>query len=243
MSPAERHTHEWGDAVGAYLLEALPEDERAAFEAHLETCAECREDVAMLRVASDSLPASVQQISPPPELKSRIMAVVQAEADLLAAASGDRADLPERPRERGWLGWLTARPGFAAAGVALLLLVGGVGGALVRRGDDGRVVIPRVERALAENATAKLIIHDTDSKLTVAHMPAPPHDRVYQVWIKRPHHDPEPTSALFTPRKSGDGAVSVPGSLKGVEAVMVTDEPAGGSPVPTREPVIIADVS
>ncbi len=238
MSPADRHQHEWADAVGAYLLEALPDDERGAFEAHLETCAVCQEDVEMLRVASDALPCSVRQLSPPPELKGRIMAVVQAEADLLAAAAGDRADLPERPRQRGWLGWLTARPGFAAAGVALLLLVGGVGGALVSQGGDDRTIKVPLPKARVADGYAALTIHETDSKLTVVGMPAPPKDRVYQVWIKRPGQDPEPTSALFTPRRDGHGSVAVPGSLKGVEAVLVTDEPEGGSPVPTREPIV-----
>jgi len=52
------------------------------------------------------------------------MAVVEAEAELMAAASGSRADLPDRGRERasgrGWLGRLAARPGIAVACVALL---------------------------------------------------------------------------------------------------------------------------
>ncbi|HEX8101487.1 MAG TPA: anti-sigma factor [Solirubrobacteraceae bacterium] len=244
MSPADRHQDEWADAVGAYLLEALPEDERAAFEAHLEGCTTCQEDVAMLRVASDALPASVQQLAPPPELKGRIMAVVRAEADLLAAASGPRADLPERARDRGWLGWLTARPGLAAAGVALLLLVGGVSGAVMSGGEDGRVVTASVAREVAENATAKLVIHKTDSKLEVTRMPPPQQGRVYQVWLKRAGvKEYEPTSALFVPRAGGDGSVSVPGSLKGVEQVLVTSEPAGGSSTPTRDPVITADTA
>ena len=39
------HRH---DAVGAYVLDALPEDERRAFEAHLATCLTCRQGVAEL---------------------------------------------------------------------------------------------------------------------------------------------------------------------------------------------------
>ena len=240
------HREEWADAVGAYLLEALPDDERAALEEHLAGCASCKEDVDFLRVASDALPASVNQLRPPPELKSRIMAVVNAEAELLAAASGPRADLPEPAPGRGWLRGLALRPGFALAATCLLLVVGGVTGALVagEGGDSTRTVVAEVERARSEKATGRLVVHDSDSKLEVAGFPAPPEGRVYQVWLKRPGvTDPEPTSALFVPRSDGSGSVSVPGTLEGVEQVLVTDEPEGGSDAPTREPILSATLS
>ncbi len=41
-------------------------------------------------------------------------------------------------------------------------------------------------------------------------------------------------------RLAGCGDIGVPGDLRGVTAVMVTQEPAGGSRVPTRAPVIVA---
>jgi anti-sigma-K factor RskA len=242
MSAYGSRHEEWADSIGAYLLEALPDAERHGFESHLEECAACRESVSDLRVASDALPASVEQLGPSPELKGRIMAIVHAEAELLAAA-GPRADLPPepaRPARRSWLGGLSLRPGLALAAVLVLLVTGGVVGAVLSR-DEGRTITATVERSLAENATAKLIVHDTDSKLEVASMPSPPDGRVYQVWLKRKGiAAPEPTSALFVPRADGSGAVSVPGSLEGVEAVLVTDEPEGGSSAPTREPVIAA---
>ena len=36
------------------------------------------------------------------------------------------------------------------------------------------------------------------------------------------------------------GTVAVPGSLRGVREILVTAEPLGGSPVPTRSPIIAA---
>lgn len=38
--------------------------------------------------------------------------------------------------------------------------------------------------------------------------------------------------------RSAMASVAIPGSLRGVRLVMVTDEPAGGSRVPTGEPII-----
>ena len=39
---------------------------------------------------------------------------------------------------------------------------------------------------------------------------------------------------LWSTRGDGSAEVAVPGSLDGVEAVLVTDEPAGGSAKPTQ---------
>jgi hypothetical protein len=44
-------------------------------------------------------------------------------------------------------------------------------------------------------------------------------------------------------RANGSAAVGVPGSLSGVSAVLVTQEPAGGTPAPTSAPVIVAPVA
>ena len=47
------------------------------------------------------------------------------------------------------------------------------------------------------------------------------------MWVDRGGDAPEPTSALFSTRRDGSASVDVPGSLDGVRAVMVTDEPHG----------------
>ena len=76
MSEHVRHQ----DDVGAYLLGALNDLERQAFERHLRGCAECQEELARLRPAADALPGSVQQFEPPARLKASLMEVVEREA-------------------------------------------------------------------------------------------------------------------------------------------------------------------
>jgi hypothetical protein len=66
--------------------------------------------------------------------------------------------------------------------------------------------------------------------------------RIYEVWLKRGSQPPEPTDALFSVTDNGAGTVGVPGDLRGVSQVMVTDEPSGGSTKPTRSPVIVVSV-
>jgi hypothetical protein len=81
------------------------------------------------------------------------------------------------------------------------------------------------------------------ARLVVAGMRTPPEGRIYQIWLDRDNGTaPEPTEALFSVRK-GRASVNVPGDLSGVKRVLVTDEPVGGSEVPTRQPVIAAPMA
>src|SRR4051812_7355025 len=72
MTGHERHR----DDVGAYLLGALRDEEREAFELHLRECDECRDEFERLQPAAEALPGSVEQLAPPPGLKARLMAEV-----------------------------------------------------------------------------------------------------------------------------------------------------------------------
>jgi anti-sigma-K factor RskA len=232
----------WADAVGSYVLEALPEDERRGFELHLDDCPACRRDVEELQVAADALPMSVEPLAPSPALKARIMDVVHSEAELLAAA----ADRPEaagpapRTRRRPWSGFLL-RPGLALACAAVLLVLGGVGGALLAGGDGVATSDAVVDQAQAPGGRVQLETGDGGSRLVAENFPPPSRGRVYQVWLKRPGADPEPTSVLWSVRRDGTAEVAVPGSLDDVEAVLVTSEPDGGSARPSRRPVIAAE--
>ena len=59
--------------------DALPETEKKRIEAHLETCAPCRIALADLK-KSDERVKSLEDVDPPPWLKTRVMARVREEA-------------------------------------------------------------------------------------------------------------------------------------------------------------------
>ena len=63
------------------------------------------------------------------------------------------------------------------------------------------------------------------------------------IWLKRPGKSPEPTSALFTPRRDGSATASVTGDMDGVEAVLVNPEPLGGSTTPTSPVLMTATLT
>jgi hypothetical protein len=75
---------EWREALGAYALGHLPDDERASLEAHLDGCPDCRAEAESLLAIAQRLPhADPTQFSPapvpPPELGQRIAATIEAE--------------------------------------------------------------------------------------------------------------------------------------------------------------------
>jgi anti-sigma-K factor RskA len=231
------------DDAGTYVLRAMPEAEHEAFVAHLAGCAACRDEVGRLQVAVDALPLSAAQVSPPPELRERLMAVVRAEADLLRAAGPEEPSARrsgERARRPWWRrGLLTIRPVPAAIAACALLALGVGAGALLAQSATTSVPA-QVHIGSAPSARAVLSIHDGAGRLRVSHMPAPPPGKVYEVWLKRRGAAPAPTDALFTVTREGSASVDVPGDLDGVEQVLVTPEPSGGSAVPTHAPIIVA---
>jgi hypothetical protein len=224
--------------VAAYALGALDEHEVEPFREHLATCAECHEELAQLQGVADSLAIAVPRAEVPTEVRARLMAAVHGEAELLRAA-GHEADRPVPARSR-WR-WRVL-PALAATGA---LAAGVLIGALAfntHSSQRAQVVQAQVFVSTGHDATAALRKVGSHVQLQVTGMPAPALGRIYEVWLKDGSQPPTPTDALFSVTGQGDGTVGVPGDLKGVTKVMVTEEPAGGSLKPTHSPVIVASV-
>ena len=242
----------FSDSVAAYVLRALSEREEVEFERHMASCPICRGEVDDLRVATDAIALAVPAMTVPPNLKARVMSVVEQEAELLRAAGpeADRPPVAAAPveRRRRWSpGWLL-RPAFSLPAVLVVLAVGGLIGVAARgalEGDPGvRTIQAQVDADAAPNARVSLQVGEGGvATLVGERMPAPPRGRVYQVWVKRPGADPEPTSTLFVPRSDGSASAAVPESLEGVESVLVSHEPRGGSPSPTSAPILTVSLS
>jgi anti-sigma-K factor RskA len=227
------HTR-WVDSAGAYVLGAMPPDEREEFESHLVTCEACRDEVDELRPAAEALPMASQPVLPPPALKDRVMAEVEREATLLAHVGAD-ADRPAPVRERrrrSW-SWLS---GWRLAPVAAALVIAGVlAGSLLGGG---------TKSYRFEGQNAELRVQDGHATLVAQNMPAPPEGKVYEVWLMpKGSKSPEPTDVLFTPRSDGAATAAIPGDVSDVEQVLVTAEPKGGSDRPTSDPVMQATLS
>jgi anti-sigma-K factor RskA len=226
---------EQGQAA-AYVLSALEQQEVERYREHLDGCAACSADVAILQPVADSLATSVPHAVASPRLRARVMASVRSEAELLHAA-GAAADRPEPARARRRM----RRPQFLITAVAL-----GVGLLI------GILVVGTGSHAPATHVTsaqlaslplgAKAVLRQTGShaELVVSGVSQPPRGKIYELWLARSGAAPQPTNALFGVTRSGNASVNVPGNLAGVHQVMVTAEPLGGSSHPTSPPIIVA---
>ncbi len=232
-------THErYEENAGAYLLGALPELERQAYERHLEGCDDCRRDVERLRAGAEALPRAVPSLSPPPELKQSLMETVEREAAQHAPVRPTRAKpgrrfsdlLPRLPR---------FGPALALGSVIVLLAGVAIGVGLSSESAEGtRTVAAQVDRQRLPRASARLVVADDrrTAVLRTSGMPSLGADSIYQVWLE---HDGEVLSqSLFEVGGDGRGAGAVLDRLDDADAVMVTREPAGGSRAPTEAPLV-----
>ncbi len=204
------------DDVGAYLLGALNDLERKAFERHLAGCGECQEEVERLRPAADALPGSVKQLDPPPGLKARLMAEVERDTKVAA--------LPRRARPSRLL---------AVAAVLLLGLVAGFGVAQLG-GDDTRTVRATVAEAMPR-AGGTLQVAGDEATLRLHDMPELGGSRVYQVWLQ--HGDRMVPARTFEVGADGRGNVDLP-DVREADGVYVTREARGGAQVPSEDPIV-----
>ncbi len=239
----------------AYVLGALDEPEAATLRVHLDECPACRTEVAHLQLVVNLLALGVPRVAVPESLRARVVGTAHAEADLRGtaareAAARQAAGREVAGREAGGAasaqvrGPSTLRRLVPALAGALAVGVGLLIGALAFKGEPSErtQVIPAAVVAPGYHATAELRKVGSHLELVVVGMPAPPPGRIYEVWLEHGTAAPAPTDALFSVTRAGDGSVGVPGDLRGVNKVLVTDEPLGGSLKPTRTPVIVGSI-
>jgi anti-sigma-K factor RskA len=227
MSSGLEH-RECAESLGAYILGALPEAESARVDRHLGGCRECRAELEWLRVAADALPASVTPVDPPAGLKSRVMAIVEAEAELLQAA-GEEADRPPR-RRRSW-SWLTAELWRPAVALGATAAVAAVAVVLATSGSSIRTI----QAQYRGPGSASLTIQGTQAQLVVKGLRAPPANHVDELWVKPGAGRPQP-AGTFVLRS---GSVRVQQPVRPGDVVMVTVEPGQGTPAPTSTPFLV----
>ena len=232
------------DLKDAYVLGALPE-ERLEFERYLMAHPDLQAEVEDLGTVAGLLAFSPREQEPPPELRHRIMATVEAEAAQ-----------PHTSR-RSWLAGLWEAVGVRdlALAAATVLVIGLFSWSMLLQGEvrdlQGRVQSlqsqPQGPQMIAlggagtkQGARAELVTLEGDRAVLVAEdMPPVPEGRTYQIWVIK-GDTPQP-SGLFEPRGDSIAAV-VENPVKGADAVAVTVEPEGGSKKPTSDPMLVGKV-
>ncbi|WP_306206986.1 anti-sigma factor [Actinoplanes sp. RD1] len=237
--------------VGAYVLDAVDEEDRAAFEQHVAGCSACQVELAELRETASRMADSTWSI-PPPRLRAEVMGAIKRTRQLPPADGGrpDSRVVGLRPASR-----LRRWPVAAAAAVILSAGTGvGVWAVQEQRVDEqSRIAVAAAQR----EARVQAILSASDvvmrsgairggGTVTVASsashsaavvlmgaVTAPARDQAFQLWAV---HDTTMTDAGVLAAGAASGVQIVEG-LPGSDALGVTVEPAGGSAEPSLPPV------
>jgi anti-sigma-K factor RskA len=221
--------------TGPYVLDALPDDERVRFEAHLAECPFCTTEVAELRAAAVKLATQVSA-PPPPALKANVMSAIEHVRQLPPLVDG-QPESPAVPRRFARRSVLA----LAAAAVAVALS----GGIAVDQYQD-REAAERANQQMAAvlaqsdartvhgavrgggQATVVVSAQADKSVVVLRDLPKLPADRTWQLWMID-----QGKTAHSVGLAAGDLTEVVNGSTTGMAAFGLTVEPAGGSRTPT----------
>ncbi|MFF3497151.1 anti-sigma factor domain-containing protein [Streptomyces sp. NPDC002795] len=234
--------------TGAYAVDALEDDERAAFERHLTECPSCAQEVRELTATAGRL-ALASTMPAPPHLKARVMeeisGVRQERPQSTAAA------VPSRARGGPAMRWALA------ACVAVAAALGGTTLWQHQQAEDARQQAQaarqqadRVSEVLAApdaevtSAAVKggargsvVVSRDSDKAVFIASGVArPPKGKVYQLWFA--DGDQMRPAGLMSPDRTSQ-SVLMAGAVGKASGVGVTLEPDGGSKQPTTQPVAL----
>ena len=243
-------SHEQASALlGAYALDILSPGERTAVDAHLQTSAELRTELAAHRRALARLNDAEPTRDPPAALKAQLMAQV--------AATAKKPVLPVTPKRRfGFGDWLRgglALPRFAVAALSLVVVValGGLGTqgvrltgeqlayrqamALLTDAEASRIDLRGRPAAPAATGTLKFRPEGQVAVLEANNLPVLEPNRAYQLWLVCPDETRD-TGAIFQVVQP-DGTTTIvvrsPKPLGQYIRFGISIEPAGGSPGPT----------
>ncbi|MHB8660228.1 MAG: anti-sigma factor [Solirubrobacteraceae bacterium] len=229
------------NAVG-WVVGALSAEEAEGFAAHLAGCAKCRAQVARVTEAAEQLAEEPPLLTPPPELRERLMSSIQAETRLFNAARAE----PRRSRPAQSLGRSQRAGGLLAVFASLAIVAAAIALLNANHGSrqvETRSVIGKVtSRGGGARARAVVQIEPQTATLILTRLTAPTAGQVYQAWVIRRDSPATPTGALFSVPRSGDARILLP-ALRNVTEVIVTAEPPRGSATPTLPPIVLVQLS
>lgn len=221
------------EELAAYTLGSLDRDERARVEAHVTTCDTCARRLMEYRAVVAALPFALEPVTPPSD----------AWRTIRAGARRRRLRIPVWTRMVVRASRSPVVRWSAVAAVAACLLAWNV----VLEGEVTRSRQgPQVEKLARRparlviltgtgqpNASARIFaaVDGHSGHMAISGLPPLGAGRVYQLWFVVTA-GPAKTAATFTVDGEGRAwvVISVPAPLEDTRAIVITEEPAPGSP-------------
>lgn len=262
--------------TGAYALDAVTDEERAAVERALDGSEALRAEVGELADTASALAAAVEPVEPSAALKASIFAMLDATPQLPRAAADAHAaadaapgavvdPAPEAAIAPGSAPATAAGPATAAERRAQVRwfrrpLVIAAGAAAAAALVVGTLVLPTVLSsppqdpfqvvAAAPDAETVISTMDDGAQVTlvwsgelalaavaVDGMPPLPETNDYELWFIGA--DGPRSAGVIAMNDAGDGSQQLVGEMAAGESIGITIEPAGGSPQPTTDPILV----
>ena len=209
----------YNELTAAYALDALDDEDRQAFDEHLDTCERCRDDVLALAQAAAALAYAPEGPVPPEALRGRIVDAVRSEPG---------AKVIPFPRFR--------RPVWIASVAAAACLALGLGLWATVGTSNSPARAQTV--ALAGRVGTLTVNGSGEARMDVRDLGALPAGSFYQVWVIPTGAKPIPDVRF---RRSGRVAVPLARKVSGGDTVAVTVEHSLVS-APTSKPIITASL-
>ncbi len=225
------------DTLVEHAVDALTPEEILAIGGHLQSCAQCQQEVASLRAAAGLLPYALSDVEPPADLRDRILQTARSGRAVPAPTA--QQPVRQKPSGPGWLRRLA--PALAALTFVAGLLLGRawpVSGPGFLGRPEGQTI------TLAGQASGTVLVANNRSYVRVVVTGLPPlqPDTVYQLWLLG--RDAPISAGTFAGSANGSGELEINGLAWSPDytGIAITIEPLGGNPAPTSDIIARADL-
>lgn len=232
-----------GEQAAPYALGALSPAERAEFEAHLATCAQCAAEVRTFSSVAGELAQTAPAAEPSPAVRERLMAAIAGGTQVVGVTRDRPVVLPRRSIAP-WLAAAASLALAAALGAYALQLRRSASQAeftaeVLAAPDLAQVVLAGQPAAPSASARA-FWSRSRGLVFNASNMPALPAGSTYQLWVI-PAQAPPISAGLIKPDASGRviAVFKTPPDLPQPTAMAVTIEPDGGVPAPTGDKYLV----
>lgn len=256
------------ELIEAYALGALDAEERAALETHMASgCRDCAKAAEEARAVVSQLGYLAPDAQPSELLKGRLMQTVRNEARQAGGSQKLKGDIPFWM----WAGvaallLLTLYSAWDARRLQRDIAAANQRAAAIlqqRKELEAQLQLAKREaRILTDPKSKKIMLPPKDNQMPLLEVmwnpelglcvmgqkvPMPANKRVFQLWLipKTPGGKPMPVQTLWP---DADGKLvriieNTPEPMWNTKAIAITEEPEGGSPQPTSEPMWVGGVS
>lgn len=237
------------DQLIDYINKQLTDEETKAFEAHLETCSECQEELTELNMLTNDLGFIAEPVEPDSELKDRVLsAAFEQKAPVEAKQTNEpiQQSTKQHKLKKNWIVPTMAAALFFSL-IANVYSFNQLASEPQLTEPEPEIVVNSLEQQLSLQpgadlpfqATASLVNKNNQNDLIVQaeNLTQTSKDQVYQVWLIR--GDETHRAGTFTPTADGSGMSTFTfDPSMGYDTIAITIEPDATSESPQGDIVL-----